>query len=202
MSREEIMKSYDNEEYTMKDYKEYEEKQDTSLNSYKDTIMDDSGTDTSSCSQGESSDTDNSNNIVKGNNGGTKTKRKSPIKKIVTILIIVGIFLFIKNNEDIKIQIADLFNIKITNSEDYILLNSNKKYLSEDDLIGYSKEELGFIRNEIFARYGFVFGNNKYKTYFESKPWYTPNPNFKGDYEELNKYEEHNVELILRLEDR
>lgn len=39
---------------------------------------------------------------------------------------------------------------------------------------GVSLEELDIMRNEIFAEYGLIFKSDKWKTYFESQPWYKP----------------------------
>lgn len=46
------------------------------------------------------------------------------------------------------------------------------------DLHGLSKSDVGFMRNEIYARHGYIFKTEPYKSYFESQSWYHPNPNF------------------------
>ena len=85
--------------------------------------------------------------------------------------------------------------------DEYILYDSDLRMLDESELKDYTKEELGYIRNEIFARYGFVFGNNEYKKYFEGKSWYYPDIEFKADEENLNEYEIANIKLIKSLEE-
>lgn len=85
--------------------------------------------------------------------------------------------------------------------DEYILYDSDLRMLDESELKDYTKEELGYIRNEIFARYGFVFGNSEYKKYFESKSWYYPDIEFKADEENLNEYEIANIKLIKSLEE-
>lgn len=84
--------------------------------------------------------------------------------------------------------------------DEYILYDSDIRFLSESELKDYTKEELKYIRNEVFARYGYIFGDNEYKEYFESKTWYHPDPDFNDDEENLNEYEKANVKLILELE--
>lgn len=83
--------------------------------------------------------------------------------------------------------------------EGYIIPGSNERYLSEDELSNYDKYTLDLIRNEIYARHGFVFGVEPFKTYFENKNWYYKDEFFKGDDCELNDYEIQNVRLILKL---
>lgn len=87
-------------------------------------------------------------------------------------------------------------------TEDYIIHDSDTRFLTIDDLSYYNKEELGFIRNEIFARYGFVFKTDKYNNYFSSKDWYSPNPYFEGNENDLNTFEKANIKLIKSLEDK
>ena len=216
MIKEEHMKSYD-DGCIMKDYKDYDEvvekiekttvetvdvfKEDDIKIQKDEFVNEQSYKGTSNTKEGPST-TDYAESTTKVDETSSKSRKKSPIKMILSILVIIGIFSFIANNEDIKNQITDILNLPIENSEDYLLANSNRRYLKEEDLIEYSKEELGFIRNEIFARHGYIFGKNKYKSYFEAQQWYTPNPDFKGNSEELNKYEVHNIKLILRLEKR
>jgi len=63
----------------------------------------------------------------------------------------------------------------------------------------YTVDELGFIRNEIYARHGYIFQNSKYKTYFEAQPWYRPvSRNVDG---KLSPEERLNVEMITEIEE-
>ncbi|MBN1523871.1 MAG: YARHG domain-containing protein [Spirochaetales bacterium] len=61
-----------------------------------------------------------------------------------------------------------------------------------------SAEELGIMRNEIFAKYGRTFKTQKYRDYFTSKRWYKADPNFKDSY--LSVTDNQNVEMILSFE--
>lgn len=91
-----------------------------------------------------------------------------------------------------------------TNYYDYydyfIIPDSDIRYLTKSELYGYDKYTLSLIRNEIFARHGYIFKKDEYRNYFNSMPWYTPNSSFKGSVNELNAIEKYNVELIKSLE--
>ncbi len=82
----------------------------------------------------------------------------------------------------------------------YIIGDSSSRALNEAELSKYSKSELAYIRNEIFARNGYVFNNPTYANYFSGKSWYNPNPNFGGNEGNLSAVERSNVELIRKVE--
>jgi len=72
--------------------------------------------------------------------------------------------------------------------------------ITEDDLKGMSKDDLGYFRNEIFAMHGHTFKTEKMITYFGKQNWYYPRVNDAGPL--LNKMEKRNVEFIKKLEDK
>jgi len=78
----------------------------------------------------------------------------------------------------------------------------NNDFLSQklriEDLLDKTSEELAFMRNEIYAKYGREFITPKYRDYFSSKKWYKINPHFSDDF--LNETDKENVSLILSLE--
>lgn len=80
---------------------------------------------------------------------------------------------------------------------DYIF-PSDREYITESDLYGKSMEEVAFIRNEIYARYGYIFVTEPFKSYFEGKEWYTPNPGFSDD--DFNEIERANKDFIVEYE--
>lgn len=87
------------------------------------------------------------------------------------------------------------------NPEDYILPESNKRLLTEEDLKELSSEQLRLARNEIFARHGRIFGSSDLQDYFESKPWYKgtkDSDQFQDSV--LSEIESKNVEFILEHE--
>ena len=83
--------------------------------------------------------------------------------------------------------------------KDFILPQSNTKKLTYSDLNSLSVEELFIARNEMFARYGYVFDDNSnLAKFFKSKEWYSSNSNYSGDlYSEI---EEDNCKLIRIVE--
>lgn len=84
---------------------------------------------------------------------------------------------------------------------DYIEPYSDSTYLDKSDLYKYNKSTLALMRNEIYARHGYIFKTEPYKSYFNSKSWYTPDASFKGTDTELNEYELENVRIIKSVED-
>ncbi|MDQ0149517.1 YARHG domain-containing protein [Eubacterium multiforme] len=91
-------------------------------------------------------------------------------------------------------------NARIQSKDEYIEPNSNSTYLKENNLKKYDKKTLALVRNEIYARYGYVFHTEPFKSYFSSKSWYIQNPSFQGKINDLNEYEQKNVQLLQKLE--
>ena len=86
----------------------------------------------------------------------------------------------------------------VEDDSEYFIADSNERLLTRDELSQYTTEELGFIRNEILARYGYPFKKEKYRDHFESTSWYVRNEGFV--YSMLNEIEMKNVELIKSME--
>lgn len=86
--------------------------------------------------------------------------------------------------------------------DDYIIADSDVRYLSRNELSKYTKTQLGYIRNEIFARHGYIFKNKEYSDYFGNKSWYVPDPDCSGTEADLNSVERANVELIQDMEEK
>ncbi len=95
-----------------------------------------------------------------------------------------------------------LINIVLINDENYIIEDSGSRYLSEAELEEYTPKKLAYIRNEIYARYGYVFGDNEYQEYFDKKSWYERDYSFEGKWEDLNTYEKANIKLIKSIESK
>lgn len=86
--------------------------------------------------------------------------------------------------------------------EDYVFVDSDKRYLTDADLADLSKDRLAIARNEIFARHGYVFKTDEFKNYFTSKKWYAPNPSYDGTDTVFNEYEKANYKLIQQWENK
>ena len=98
--------------------------------------------------------------------------------------------------------VYDIESITYYNGDDYILPNSGTKLVTNSDISGFSKEKLGYARNEIYARHGRKFQMKEYQDYFSSKKWYKENPNYNydDDNSNLNNIEAKNVEFLLNAE--
>ena len=55
---------------------------------------------------------------------------------------------------------------------DYIIPDSDKKYLTDADVENLTLREINYAKNELYARHGRKFDSNELRTYFESKSWY------------------------------
>ena len=89
---------------------------------------------------------------------------------------------------------------------EYILPESEYMYLSETDVSHLTKKGLRYARNEIYARHGRKFQSSELQEYFDSATWYKPEYeptelNDKKIREEMNKYERHNVDLLMTVEE-
>jgi V8-like Glu-specific endopeptidase len=83
-----------------------------------------------------------------------------------------------------------------TRADDYLLANSATQRLSAAQLKKYSKTQLKYMRNEIFARHGYVFSSRQLQQYFEKKSWYQA----QDKKVRLSSIEQANVNLLRSLE--
>lgn len=106
------------------------------------------------------------------------------------------------NTQDINSSLPNENTVNNTNpfsqSRDFIFPKSSQVKLTDSDLKPLTKEYLALARNEIYARHGYVFQTEPYKSYFRNKTWYKPNPNFSE--RELNAVELYNIQLIIKYE--
>jgi len=79
-----------------------------------------------------------------------------------------------------------------------IFPQASQRLLTSSELNGMSKHDLKIMRNEIFARHGYIFKTSEMKSYFSSQSWY------HGRYEDvssmLSDIEHKNVALIKSYE--
>lgn len=78
------------------------------------------------------------------------------------------------------------------------LFPSDRVLITAEDLAGMTADEVALIRNEIYARHGYIFQTEKYQKYFEAKNWYQPNENFTAD--SLNSIENANKDFLVKYE--
>ncbi|WP_022749535.1 YARHG domain-containing protein [Lachnobacterium bovis] len=77
----------------------------------------------------------------------------------------------------------------------------DKRLYTNEDFEGASKTVLKILRNEIYARHGYIFNDQKLFNYFITLTWYLPTT-YSQDFDEsvLNDYERKNIKFILELE--
>lgn len=88
---------------------------------------------------------------------------------------------------------------------DYVIPDSDSRYITEDDLRRLSADEILLARNEIYARHGRIFNNVPLNNYFMSKSWYEPTVSGSDFTEEyaagvFNDYEIKNIAAMLQYE--
>lgn len=66
------------------------------------------------------------------------------------------------------------------------------------DIRGLTNWDLKVMRNEIFARHGYIFKTEEMSTYFRSQPWYQPR--FTNVEAKLSPIEKANVKFIQQYE--
>lgn len=81
----------------------------------------------------------------------------------------------------------------MTDPNNYAMAGSDSRYLKAADLANLEHDHLVVIRNEVYARRGYIFDSDNLKTYFYCTDWYQPNPEFST--KSFNKYESANVYL-------
>lgn len=84
---------------------------------------------------------------------------------------------------------------------DYILPESNSRYLTDADVSGLTLQQLNYAKNEIYARHGRKFDSKELQNYFGSKSWYNGTVN-AADFKEtvFNEYEKKNAEFLRQKE--
>lgn len=96
---------------------------------------------------------------------------------------------------------TDKKNAVAKKDSEYIIPDSNSRYLTESDISGLSLQQLNYAKNEIYARRGRKFDSVELQEYFGSKSWYrgTIEPSqFTNDM--LNDYEIKNGDLLSARE--
>ncbi len=85
--------------------------------------------------------------------------------------------------------------------EYYLLPESDTNYLTDEDLEGTDAIFLYLARNEIYARHGYIFEDERLNDYFSEMPWYEPSiPANEFDWSCLNEYEKANEAFIFQRE--
>lgn len=85
--------------------------------------------------------------------------------------------------------------IAYNSADEYYHITGSRK-LTYDDIKGLSNRELRIMRNEIYARHGYIFQDAMLRDHFMQKPWYTPQTKNVA----LSNIEQYNVLFIKSYE--
>ncbi|WP_340077386.1 YARHG domain-containing protein [Leptobacterium sp. I13] len=103
---------------------------------------------------------------------------------------------------EIGVNSAYEVGVKSYSIENYyngLFTKASKRLLSKEELRTMTKSELKFMRNEIFARYGYIFNpGGEMDTYFNSQNWYSGQHYNVDNF--LTDLERENIELIQLVE--
>lgn len=81
-----------------------------------------------------------------------------------------------------------------------IFPQASDRLLTADDVSNLNGWELKIMRNEIFARYGYIFKTEEMRNYFMYEKWYVPK--YENVDDRISDVEKKNIELIKRYESR
>lgn len=89
-------------------------------------------------------------------------------------------------------------SIKSPHTDNFIEIS---KSIDSLDLIGLNSDTLRILRNEIFARKGYIFSSDDLKEYFSKFDWYSPTVTEDQIKNLLTNIDVHNINLIRSLEE-
>ncbi len=89
----------------------------------------------------------------------------------------------------------------LQNAGDFILADSDKRFISREELMKLTQEQVRMACNELYARHGRKFLDANIQAYFNSKSWYigTIEPE-AFDEAVFNEYEQKNKDIIVMYE--
>lgn len=101
-----------------------------------------------------------------------------------------------------KFTDADKYNLSVLESVGKVYglyPEASQKKLTKEYLQKFNNSELKIMRNEVFARHGYIFRQGgEMDKYFRLQPWYKPlYPNVDKYFSDIEKY---NISLILSIE--
>lgn len=144
-----------------------------------------------------------------------QSKRTFPVTPVILglifILCIGGYFLYIQIINPSKTSMPEK-NEQISRTEDSepyesspnkktvdgIYPQASQRILNSSDISGLDADDLKIMRNEIFARHGYIFETSDMKAYFERQTWYQGR--FQNIESKLTPIEKNNIQLIKNQE--
>jgi serine/threonine protein kinase len=128
------------------------------------------------------------------------------ILAILSLVIIVSVFILYNKDQGIESNNPEeTIEVSTTPTESTNTENSTSPYpgrypeasereLEDKDFIDKSRVELRIMRNEIFARYGYIFKSEDLRAYFNNQDWYSPR--FENVNDMLTDLEKRNADFI------
>ncbi len=84
---------------------------------------------------------------------------------------------------------------------EYVIADSNSRYLSMADVEKMSLQQINYAKNEIYARHGRKFQSKELQDFFNSKTWYNGTVEPASFSETVfNEFERANLELLSKVE--
>lgn len=86
---------------------------------------------------------------------------------------------------------------------EYLIPDVVSRYISEEEIAGFSLNDIQAAINEMFARHGRVFKTAEIASYFQTKSWYQPDASKTDDQinAEFNDYEKANEKMLEKRRD-
>lgn len=107
----------------------------------------------------------------------------------------------VRDTDSVDKMIQSVEEKQQESDRDYIIADSDRRYLTEGEIRNLTLKEINYAKNEIYARHGRKFKSAELQNYFNSKSWYhgTIEPDdFQNSY--LNDHEQKNTELLSKVE--
>ena len=83
----------------------------------------------------------------------------------------------------------------------YIFMDSNIRYLTREEIMRLSLQQINYARNEIYARRGCIFQSQELRDYFSTRSWYIPMiPAQQFSEDMFNEFEQANIRLLKECE--
>ena len=111
-----------------------------------------------------------------------------------------------QSSGDVKVYIYDGYSggssrgYEIVHSDGY-LFPSDSEYLTDSYLSSLTRDQIALIRNEIYARHGYIFKKSQFRNYFNSMDWYYGYESDMSTVEKsFNYVEKENIKTLVRYE--
>ncbi len=130
------------------------------------------------------------------------------IVKAIAAIICAILFFVLFTTAKTSLEMLNLPNISSPTSanqsktSEFVLPDSDKRYYSYDELNALSDEQLNFAHNEIYARHGRMFKDERYADHFAACSWYKPRyspEEYDAMPNQLNQFEKANSDLMAQI---